>query len=184
MSIADEIEDSAEVLVELFDKLDPLAAKKRSTKKPLVLKRAIQQALDVFKEGIEKNKVSTIVSGPEKFRFLCWTQDIFSIFINLVDNSMYWMCQKGIPKRQISIELVTKGDSLCYIDFRDTGPGIRPDHSEMIFVPQFTTKPEGMGLGLAIAGEAADRNDLELKAFESEEGAYFRLQPKPESEDE
>ena len=184
MSIADEIEDSAEVLVELFDKLDPLAAKKRSTKKPLVLKRAIQQALDVFKEGIEKNKVSTIVSGPEEFRFLCWTQDIFSIFINLVDNSMYWMCQKGIPKRQISIELVTKGDSLCYIDFRDTGPGIRPDHSEMIFVPQFTTKPEGMGLGLAIAGEAADRNDLELKAFESEEGAYFRLQPKPESEDE
>lgn len=184
MSIVDEIEDSAEVLVELFDKLDPLAAKKRSTKKPLVLKHAIQQALDVFKEGIQKNKVSTIVSGPEEFRFLCWTQDIFSIFINLVDNSMYWMCQKGIPKRQISIELVTKGDSLCYIDFRDTGPGIRPDHSEMIFVPQFTTKPEGMGLGLAIAGEAADRNGLELKAFESEEGAYFRLQPKPESEDE
>lgn len=184
MSIADEIEDSAEILVELFNKLDPLAAKKRSTKKPLVLKQAIQHALDVFKEEIEKYKVSTIVSGPDEFRFLCWTQDISAIFINLIDNSMYWMSEKDMPNRQISIELATDSDSLCYIDYRDTGPGIEPEHSEMIFVPQFTTKPEGMGLGLAIAGEAAERNDLELKVFESEEGAYFRLQPKLENEDE
>ena len=97
---------------------------------------------------------------------------------------MYWMCEKEISNRQISIELVTDSDSLCYIDYRDTGPGIEPEHSEMIFVPQFTTKPEGMGLGLSIAGEAADRNGLELKVFESKEGAYFRLQPKLESEDE
>ena len=184
MSIANEIEDSAVILVELFDKLDPLAAKKRSTKKSLVLKKSIQQALDVFKEGIEKYKVSTIVSGSDEFQFLCWTQDISAIFINLIDNSMYWMCEKEISNRQIFIELVTNGDSLCHIDYRDTGPGIEPDHNEMIFTPQFTTKPEGMGLGLAIAGEAADRNGLELKAFESEEGAYFRLQPKPGGENE
>ena len=88
VSIADGIEDSAEILVELFDKLDPLATKKRSTKKPLVLKQAIQKALDIFKEGMEKYKVSTIVSGPDEFRFLCWTQDISAIFINLIDNSI------------------------------------------------------------------------------------------------
>jgi hypothetical protein len=37
-------------------------------------------------------------------------------------------------------------------------------------------------LGFAIAGEAADRNKLELKVLESEEGAHFILQPKMESE--
>ena len=184
MSIAGEIEESANILVELFDKLDPLAAKKRSTKKSILLKQIIQHALDVFKKGIEENKVSTIVSGPDKFRFLCWTQDISAIFISLIDNSMFWMCEKKISNRQILINLVTDGDTLRYIDYKDTGPGIEPEHNEMIFVPQFTTKPEGMGLGLAIAGEAADRNDLELKAFKSEEGAYFRLQPKLENVDE
>jgi signal transduction histidine kinase len=77
---------------------------------------------------------------------------------------------------------VTDGKSLDYIDYRDTGPGIEPEliESEVIFEPQFSTKPNGTGLGLAIASEAAERNDLELKAFESEEGAYFRLQPKME----
>jgi signal transduction histidine kinase len=71
---------------------------------------------------------------------------------------------------------------LQYIDYRDTGPGIE-DHlieSEVIFEPDFSTKPEGTGLGLAIAGEAATRNGLELKAFASDTGAYFRLQPKEE----
>jgi len=52
----------------------------------------------------------------------------------------------------------------------------------VIFEPQFSTKPSGTGLGLAIAGEAATRNGLELKAFESERGAWFRLQPKTENE--
>ena len=69
-----------------------------------------------------------------------------------------------------------------YVDYRDTGPGIEPRliASEVIFEPEFSTKPGGHGLGLAIAGEAATRNGLELKAFESASGAYFRLQPKIE----
>jgi len=73
---------------------------------------------------------------------------------------------------------------LLHVDYRDTGPGIEPDliASEVIFEPQFSTKPSGTGLGLAIAGEAATRNGLELKVFESAQGAWFRLQPKTESE--
>ena len=55
--------------------------------------------------------------------------------------------------------------------------------SEVIFEPEFSTKPFGTGLGLAIAGEAAARNGLELKAFESEQGAWFRLQPRTEDEE-
>ena len=67
---------------------------------------------------------------------------------------------------------------LKYIDYRDTGPGIDPHliASEVIFEPQFTTKPEGSGLGLPIAGEAAARIGLELRALECDTGAWFRLQ--------
>ena len=80
----------------------------------------------------------------------------------------------------------TEDDSLVYIDYRDTGPGIESTHikSEIIFDPEFSTKPDGTGLGLAIAGEAATRNGMELKAFESDTGVYFRLQPKMEDTDE
>jgi signal transduction histidine kinase len=37
------------------------------------------------------------------------------------------------------------------VSVRDTGPGIAPEHCEQIFDALFTTKPGGMGIGLAIS---------------------------------
>jgi len=184
MPIAEGVGQNAEVFVKLFSRLDPLAAGKRTARKPLDLKKTIRNSLSVFDEEMKTHHVVAKVEGSDDFRFSSWQQDIYAIFTNLVDNSIYWMNEKKVPKREITIEVVTDGDSLLHVDYRDTGPGIEPDliASEVIFEPQFSTKPSGTGLGLAIAGEAATRNGLELKAFESEQGAWFRLQPRTENE--
>lgn len=184
MPIAEGVGQNADVFVKLFSRLDPLAAGKRAARKPLELKKTIRNTLSVFEEEMKAHHVLTNVNGPDEFRFSTWPQDIYAIFTNLIDNSLYWMNEKKITKREITIDVLTDGETLIHVDYRDTGPGIEPDliSSEVIFEPQFSTKPAGTGLGLAIAGEAAARNGLELKAFESEEGAWFRLQPKLESE--
>ena len=180
LSIAGDIEENMEFFVKLFRKLDPLSAGKRSVKKTLELKKTIRNTLAVFENEMKSAGVSAEVIGADSFKLSAWSQDIYTIFTNLIDNSLYWMSQKSGPTRHITIEILTDEDSLSHIDYRDTGPGIEPNliESEVIFEPQFSTKPEGTGLGLAIASEAAERNGLELKAFESNEGAYFRLQPR------
>jgi C4-dicarboxylate-specific signal transduction histidine kinase len=98
---------------------------------------------------------------------------------NLIENSIFWITNKNTKTKHISVT-VNFDKTLVFIDYRDTGPGIEPHliESEVIFEPEFSTKPNGQGLGLAIAGEAAMRNGLELKAYASDTGAYFRLQPK------
>ena len=184
MTIAKGIGQNMDFFTQLFRTLDPLTAKKRGARKLVLLKKAVEGALSVFEDQMASHGISAKVSGPDDFRFLSWEQDIYTIFTNLIDNSLYWISEKKPSIRKITIELQTDGDSLRHIDYRDTGPGIEPEHidSGVIFEPNFTTKPDGMGLGLAIAGEAAARNDLELKAFKSEQGAYFRLQPKTEDD--
>ena len=184
LSIVDGIEENMEIFVKLFGRLDPLAAGKRAAKKPLELKKTIENTLSVFENEMKSEDVSTEIRGTDSFKFSAWSQDIYVVFTNLIDNSLYWMSQKKGTKRQIKIELVTDGNSLSHIDYRDSGPGIEPSliENEVIFEPEFSTKPDGTGLGLAIASEAAERNGLELKAFESDEGAYFRLQPKMEND--
>ena len=178
VSIGDGIGNNAEVFVNLFGRLDPLAAGKRSRKTSLNLKKTINGTLSVFSSEMQSQGVGSHVDGPDDFMITAWSQDIYSIFTNLIDNSLYWMNEKNSPEQEISVDVVTDGDSLLHIDYRDTGPGIDPGliASEVIFEPQFSTKPSGTGLGLPIAGEAAARNGLELKAFESETGAWFRLQ--------
>lgn len=184
MAITEGIGRNMEFLIQLFRTLDPLTAKKRGARKLVFLKKTIEGALSVFENQIKSHNISVKVNGSDDFRFSGWEQDIYTIFTNLIDNSLYWISEKKTSIRKIIIELQTNGDSLCYIDYRDTGPGIEPRDIEsgVIFEPNFSTKPDGMGLGLAIAREAAERNDLELKAFKSEQGAYFRLQPKTEDD--
>ena len=183
MSIADGLAENAEIFVKLFGRLDPLAAAKRPRRRPLELKNTIKKVIAVFEGEMKSHNVQAEITGSDEFKFSCWSQDIYSIFTNLLDNSLYWMKEKRTSIRKINIELVTDGDVLLHIDYRDTGPGIEPSliESEVIFEPEFTTKSSGTGLGLAIAGEAAARNNLELRAFESDTGAWFRLQTKTES---
>ena len=178
VSIGDGIGNNAEVFVNLFGRLDPLAAGKRSRKTSLNLKKTITGTLSVFSLEMQSQDVESYVDCPDDFMITAWSQDIYSIFTNLIDNSLYWMNEKNSPEQEISVDVVTDGNSLLHIDYRDTGPGIDPGliASEVIFEPQFSTKSSGTGLGLPIAGEAAARNGLELKAFESETGAWFRLQ--------
>ena len=178
VSIGDGIGNNAEVFVNLFGRLDPLAAGKRSRKTSLNLKKTINGTLSVFSSEMQSQGVESHMDCPDDFMITAWSQDIYSIFTNLIDNSLYWMNEKNSPEQKISVDVVTDGNSLLHIDYRDTGPGIDPGliASEVIFEPQFSTKPSGTGLGLPIAGEAAARNGLELKAFESETGTWFRLQ--------
>ena len=183
VSIGDGIGNNAEVFVNLFGRLDPLAAAKRSRKTQLNLKETINGTFSVFASEMKSQNAGSHVYCPDDFIILAWSQDIYSIFTNLIDNSLYWMSEKNSSVQKISVDVVTDGNSLLHIDYRDTGPGIDPGliASEVIFEPQFSTKPSGTGLGLPIAGEAAARNGLELKAFESETGAWFRLQAVVES---
>lgn len=182
MEIVDGIAENSQFFVNLFKRLDPLAARKQTTKKPLVLKKAIEDVFSVFENEMKSHNISAEIKGSDEFRFLAWHQDIYAIFTNLVDNSLYWISEKKPETREITIEFLVDEGSLIHINYHDTGPGIEPTliESEVIFEPHFSTKPDGTGLGLAIAAESADRSGLELKVLESEEGAHFRLLPKME----
>lgn len=180
LDISNGIGENAQVFVTLFGRLDPLATGKRLPRKPLQLKSLVSGALSVFEGEMKTHGISGEITGSDDFTFSCWPQDIYAVFTNLIDNSIYWICEKGSKAHKITIEIVTNGNQLAHIDYRDNGPGIEKEliTSEVIFEPHFTTKPGGVGLGLAIAGEAAERNGLELLAIDSERGAWFRLQPK------
>ena len=173
------IAENADDFVTLFGRLDPLAAQRRSARKAEALVAVIRRAQETFSGEMDREEVTCRIRGDKAFKLLCWRQDIHAIFTNLIDNSLYWLGTTKPAEKRIDIRLLTDMDRLLHVDYTDTGPGIEPEHimSGVIFDPQFSTKPEGMGLGLAITGEAATRNGLELKALEHDGGAWFRLQP-------
>lgn len=181
LSLVSEFGTNGDILVELFGRLDPLAAGKRGKRQELNIEKVIRGTFHVFESDLHDSNIIVKIRCPKDAIFSAWEQDIYAIMTNLIDNSIFWMNSMPLPVKEINI-FVNFDQGLQYIDYRDTGPGIE-DHlieSGVIFEPDFSTKSEGIGLGLAIAGEAAMRNGLELKAFSSTTGAYFRLQRREE----
>ena len=170
---------NADIFVKLFGRLDPLAAAKRGPKQSFLFIEHIKSSFKVFENELRMHNITYNIDCPEDLMFIGWFQDIYIIMTNLIDNSVYWMVEKQSRDKNIEIIVSNDGNKLAYIDYRDSGPGIADYliETDVIFEPEFTTKNVGSGLGLPIAGEAASRNGLELKAFKSDSGAYFRLEP-------
>jgi two-component system C4-dicarboxylate transport sensor histidine kinase DctB len=62
------------------------------------------------------------------------------------------------------------------LSIRDNGPGLAPEVLERIMEPFFTTKPDGLGLGLSISAESlASMNGSIEVANHAEGGAEFTL---------
>ena len=73
--------------------------------------------------------------------------------MNLLQNSLYWLEQVNEKKREILVSVERKEPEQVDILFSDSGPGVPFDNRELIFEPYFSSKPQGVGLGLSIAGE-------------------------------
>jgi len=184
--IIDRLEDTEKeslILIELFNRLDPLAVKKRGNKKPVNVNKVMRRIGELFKNEFARQNIKFINEINEELDYFGWEQDLYTAMTNLVDNSLYWLSQvENKEEKQIRISAQIEDNNIV-IDFCDNGPGIKRKYieSNIIFEPGFSTKPEGTGLGLSIAGEAIERNNGKLKAIYDSEGAYFRIElPKGE----
>jgi signal transduction histidine kinase len=85
------------------------------------------------------------------------------VVLNLIINAMDAISGVQVGKREIG---VTTSRSGAYAEIRisDTGPGMAADDLKNIFNPFFTTKPQGMGMGLAIVRTIVEAHHGEISA--------------------
>lgn len=73
-------------------------------------------------------------------------QQIKQVLINLIQNAISFMPENGV------LRLATRRETgSIRVSVTDSGPGIAPEHLEELFNPFYTTKSDGIGLGLPIA---------------------------------
>ena len=93
------------------------------------------------------------------------------VFFNLIVNA----AQATEPGGAVTVKTRAAGDAveICVID---RGAGIDPKNLDSVFNPFFTTKPQGVGLGLAIVSKIVDQHGGKI-AVESEpgKGSVFRV---------
>jgi len=99
---------------------------------------------------------------------------IEQVLINLLQNAEQALTEVTSPKVSMSASLNKRGHVV--IDVEENGPGIEDELSKKIFVPFFTTKRKGSGVGLALTRQIMIAHGGKVKLEKSElGGALFRL---------
>jgi signal transduction histidine kinase len=71
------------------------------------------------------------------------------VLLNLITNAIYAMAAKDEPRVLCVKSEAYEADSVI-VSVADTGTGVNPQDIDRIFNPLFTTKSDGMGMGLSI----------------------------------
>ena len=103
-------------------------------------------------------------------------EQIGRVFTNIISNAIQAMSGPGAAKPgELDIDTGADGDSV-WVRFKDTGCGISEENIQKIFEPLFTTKPKGIGLGLAISKRLVEQNGGAIEvASRVGEGATFTV---------
>ena len=118
--------------------------------------------------------------GERLSPILCDRTMVEQVLLNLARNGMQAMDHPNCHKRLLTLQVkrAASSDSHGWIEFSiiDMGVGITPDIAQQLFTPFFTTKAEGMGLGLSLCRTVVEQHGGHLE-FEAQEpcGTLFRF---------
>lgn len=106
------------------------------------------------------------------------------VLLNLLVNSLEAMHSAPEEKRRVIICTKCETNSFVSVSVRDYGAGLPPDNLEKVFAHFYSTKPNGMGMGLTIVRSIVEAHGGKLSAENTEDGARFsfRLPAAPNSD--
>ena len=132
------------------------------------------ELIEFYRSEIEKHGISVITEiNPENLQIQIDSNLIMQVLINLFKNSIEAF--ESTKKPQIVLKSFLNNDSHTVISISDNGCGISDGDSNEIFIPFFSTKKEGSGIGLSLSKQIMHlhKGDIVLNRKETE--TEFRL---------
>jgi signal transduction histidine kinase len=184
-------EINSEDIIDIFKNNEAIEARSKSLFEFINQYRKIGRVSEIQKEKIkveaffndlEQLFLKTIQEKEIDFSFQVYPKNlVFSfdkklieqVVINLIKNSIEAL--ENVKDKQLKLNAEINNNTLNIV-VRDTGCGIQSEIKDDLFIPFFTTKEKGSGIGLSLSKEIMQKHNGEIY-FESEEnkGTSFYL---------
>ena len=96
--------------------------------------------------------------------------DLEQVLLNVVTNAMEAVAERPVPQRVVTVQTRRDGRGRVLLVVRDRGAGFPEGFEKRIFEPFVTTKPTGMGMGLAVARSLLDNHGATIHAANHVDG--------------
>jgi two-component system, LuxR family, sensor kinase FixL len=140
----------------IIDRLNALLKEAKYNPQPLNANELIQEVLQMMKHDMKARKISIVTElAADLPPILGDRLHLEQVLINLVLNASDAMAQLTERPHTLTVRSTRAEGSVILISVTDTGSGIPSGDEEKIFIPYHTTKPQGVGLGLALSRSIA-----------------------------
>ena len=141
----------------------------------LDINEIIQEAVILMRNEVSRNRISLRTDlAPDLPRILGDSVQLQQVLINLITNSIDAMRTIADRPRELLIRSGKNPDGVL-IQVRDSGRGLDPEQADRIFAPFFTTKAQGIGMGLSISRSIIESHGGRLWAEPGPNGALLQF---------
>jgi signal transduction histidine kinase len=123
--------------------------------------------IDLFKSRFERHNIQfKHTKGYGSQKIYGFRSTFYPVFVNIIDNAIYWLKQSDVKERIIRLHA---DDTGIYIS--NNGVEILPQDKERIFQLGFSRKPNGRGMGLSISKEVLNAENYDISVATPKEGS-------------
>jgi len=125
----------------------------------LNLNKSIENISELFREELEKQNISLNFLISNVITVKIDKQHLEQVLTNIIKNAIEAL--EDCNEKTISIS-ARLNEGRTYLSIQDSGKGIAPEILKNIFIPFYTTKEDGSGIGLALSKQLLNLNKAEL----------------------
>ena len=157
--------------------LRKLVAKSEPKRSSCDINEIIDEVIDLIRADARFHAATIeVLNAYNRHPVLVDKVQIQQVLVNLVHNAVQAMADIETANRLVLIEASTSGDNAVEVAVRDFGPVCSADLLERIFEPFFSTKSEGLGIGLSISRSIIEAHGGRLTASaNTHRGTTFRF---------
>jgi len=163
---------------EIINRIRSFAKKASPQKDWMDINHTIRDVIALARSEVERNRVALETQLSDAVQPLIFADRIQlqQVILNLIINAVEAMSEMSGGPRQLLIRTDTDESRGIVVAVHDSGPGLKPEDLHRLFTPFYTTKPQGMGMGLAICRSIIEAHGGHLWATPTgDRGATFRF---------
>ena len=162
---------------DVIDRIHSLVKKHAPRMEKLDINGAILEVVGLIQSEVIKNGVTARMDLAESLPHIRGDRvQLQQVILNLMINSIQAMSDMAGRERELYVTTEMIASEGVRVSVRDTGPGVSPESLSRLFEPFYTTKPNGMGMGLSICRSIIEDHGGRLWATRLDpQGALFQF---------